>query len=208
VIGITLVVAGDSFFLTLFIVIIFHQMFEGLALGSRIAALGTKTTEEQVQARLGGHGHGHAAAPAAPAAPVVPVAVAADAKTGDMPPSYPTASTESSSVEENFKAPHFSLTKKCILASAFALITPLGMAIGIGVLDKFNGNDSNTLLAIAILDAISAGILIWVGVVEMWAEDWMYSSSELMNASPIVTILSLFGLMAGMALMGFLGKWA
>lgn len=202
-IGITLVVAGDSFFKTLFIVIVFHQMFEGLALGSRIAALGTKTAEEQVQQRLAGHS-GHAA-PAAPAA-----AATADSKTGDLPPNYPTttASTESSSVEENFKAPHFSLTKKCLLASAFALITPLGMAIGIGVLDKFNGSNPNTLLAIAILDAISAGILIWVGVVEMWAEDWMYSSSELMNASPIVTILSLFGLMAGMALMGFLGKWA
>ncbi|KAH6686433.1 zinc/iron transporter protein [Plectosphaerella plurivora] len=202
-IGITLVVAGDSFFKTLFIVIIFHQMFEGLALGSRIAALGTKTAEQQVQQRIGGHGHG----PAAVAAPAAP---AADTKTGDLPPNYPTttASTESSSVEENFKAPHFSLTKKCILASAFALITPLGMAIGIGVLDKFNGSNPNTLLAIAILDAISAGILIWVGVVEMWAEDWMYTHSELMNASPVVTILSLFGLMAGMALMGFLGKWA
>lgn len=204
-IGITLVVAGDSFFLTLFIVIVFHQVFEGLALGSRIAALGTKTTEQQVQARLGGHGHGHvAAAPAAAGAPNVPE----ESKTGELPPSYPTASTESSSVEDNFKTPHFSLTKKCLLASAFALITPLGMAIGIGVLDKFNGNDPNTLLAIAILDAISAGILIWVGVVEMWAEDWMYSTSELMNAGPVVTGLSLFGLMAGMALMGFLGKWA
>ena len=41
VIGLTLVVAGDSFFLTLFVVILFHQVFEGLALGSRIATIGT-----------------------------------------------------------------------------------------------------------------------------------------------------------------------
>ncbi|KAJ4287892.1 high-affinity Zn(2+) transporter zrt1 [Collariella sp. IMI 366227] len=39
-IGLTLVVAGDTFFLTLFAVIVFHQMFEGVALGTRIAALG------------------------------------------------------------------------------------------------------------------------------------------------------------------------
>ncbi|KAK9319137.1 hypothetical protein V1517DRAFT_355340 [Lipomyces orientalis] len=39
IIGLTLVVAGDSGFTTLFVVVIFHQMFEGLALGARIAGL-------------------------------------------------------------------------------------------------------------------------------------------------------------------------
>ena len=38
-IGITLVVAGDSVFATLLAVIVFHQAFEGLALGARISAL-------------------------------------------------------------------------------------------------------------------------------------------------------------------------
>lgn len=37
--GVRLVVAGDTF-LTLFVVILFHQMFEGIALGTRIAQLG------------------------------------------------------------------------------------------------------------------------------------------------------------------------
>ena len=39
VIGLTLVVAADSGFITLFIVILFHQIFEGFALGSRIAMI-------------------------------------------------------------------------------------------------------------------------------------------------------------------------
>ncbi|KAJ0362201.1 hypothetical protein COL922a_014498, partial [Colletotrichum nupharicola] len=38
-IGLTLVVAGDSFYKTLLVVIVFHQFFEGLALGARIAML-------------------------------------------------------------------------------------------------------------------------------------------------------------------------
>lgn len=38
-IGLTLVVAGDSFYQTLLVVIVFHQFFEGLALGARISLL-------------------------------------------------------------------------------------------------------------------------------------------------------------------------
>lgn len=132
--------AGDSAYIVLFIVILFHQIFEGLALGARIAALST------------------------------------------------------------------SLLTKCIMASAFAITTPLGMAIGIGVLDHFNGNDKSTIIAIGTLDAFSAGILIWTGFVSMWAHDWMYG--ELRNASLLRTTLSLFSLMAGIILMSVLGKWA
>ncbi|KAM0309544.1 hypothetical protein ACHAO8_008915 [Botrytis cinerea] len=140
-IGITLVVAGDSVFITLFIVIVFHQMFEGLALGARIAVIdGLKTT------------------------------------------------------------------KYIILPMAFTLVTPTGMAIGIGVINKFNGNDPSTIVALGTLDALSAGILTWIGFVNMWAHDWMYG--ELRDAGLIKTSVALISLMAGMALMGLLGKWA
>lgn len=47
---------------------------------------------------------------------------------------------------------------KLLMAAAFALITPLGMAIGIGVLNKFNGNDPSTIIALGTLDSFSAGI--------------------------------------------------
>ena len=141
VIGISLVVAGDSVFGTLFAVIVFHQMFEGVALGSVIAQL--KGT---------------------------------------------------------------SYFKKSLMASAFALVTPIGMAIGVGVLEHFNGKDPSTLIALGTLNALSAGILVWVGVVEMWAKDWL--AGPLAHAGWIKTGLSLFSLMLGMALMSLLGKWA
>lgn len=97
------------------------------------------------------------------------------------------------------------MKNKFFLAAAFALVTPLGMAIGIGVLHTFNGNDPATIIAIGTLDALSAGILVWVGVVEMWAHDWMLGG-EMTTAGPVHTALGMLALVAGMALMGLLGK--
>ncbi|KAI5908340.1 Fe(2+) transport protein 1 [Candida parapsilosis] len=93
-IGITLVVAADSYFITLFIVIVFHQFFEGLALGSRIIEL------------------------------------------------------------------RDSVWLKILMAAVFAIITPVGMAIGIGTLHEFNGNDPSTIIALGTLDSFSAGVLL------------------------------------------------
>lgn len=94
------------------------------------------------------------------------------------------------------------------MAAVFALTTPLGMAIGIGVLDQFNGSSAATLIAIGTLDALSAGILAWSAVVEMWAGDWMVKGGELARADGLTAAVGGFGLVAGMALMSFLGKWA
>ncbi|KAJ3577192.1 hypothetical protein NPX13_g3372 [Xylaria arbuscula] len=182
-VGLTLVVAGDSVFITLFVVIVFHQAFEGIALGSRIATAGRmsrpaenisepdlhsvhgKTTLEQTREQ----------------------AASVHAAGGVWQP--------------------LSMWEKLSMATAFALVTPVGMAIGIGVLHSFNGNDPSTVIAIGTLDAVSAGILLWVGVVEMWATDWLFGG-ELEDASISTTALGGVGLVAGMVLMGLLGKWA
>ncbi|RCI11073.1 hypothetical protein L249_7536 [Ophiocordyceps polyrhachis-furcata BCC 54312] len=186
-IGLTLVVAGDSFFVTLFVVILFHQVFEGLALGTRIATIGNGIGDPDtvVEGSDGGHSG------------------------GDKAGSH---SEDESSVA---RPVGFPMKKKLGLAALFAFITPIGMAIGIGVLGQFNGSDKSTLIAIGTLDALSAGILVWVGLVEMWAADWMKGSpghghggGELADANLFTVMLSGFALMAGMALMSFLGKWA
>jgi zinc transporter 1/2/3 len=139
-IGLTLVVAGDSFFRTLFVVVLFHQMFEGIALGTRIAAL------------------------------------------------------------------RVNLLPKMLMAGLFAIITPVGMAIGIGVLKRFNGNSPPTIVAIGTLNALSAGILVWVGLVEMWSRDWLHG--DMAKASPPHVLIGITSLMLGMGIMSVLGKWA
>lgn len=147
-IGLTLVVAGDSFYRTLLVVIVFHQFFEGLALGARIALLPRKTASF-----------------------------------------WPT---------------------KFIMATVFMLITPLGMAIGLGVIHNFNGNEKNTIVAIGTLDALSAGILVWVGVVDMWARDWIIEGGEMTGRSVGFAQVGagLFSLVIGFVCMSVLGKWA
>lgn len=206
-IGLTLVVAGDSFFLTLFAVIVFHQMFEGLALGTRIAALGrpcptssTDTAASGIPGHNHAHGHEHYHnhdADPVPAATTEPKLAAAPDSSADS-----THSTAAGAL-----TPSVSMRKKLLLALAFAIVTPLGMGIGIGVLHNFNGNDPATIIAIGTLDALSAGILVWVGVVEMWAHDWMLGG-EMTRAGPVRTGLGLVALVVGMAVMSLLGKWA
>lgn len=151
--GITLVVAGDSVFITLYVVILFHQMFEGLALGARIAALSPDPSHAN---------HKHLLS--------------------------------------------WEKVKNLVLPGVFACITPIGMAIGIGVLKSFNGNDPNTIIALGTLDAVSAGILMWVGLVGMWAHDWMFG--ELRDAKWTKVLPAGTALVTGMILMGVLGKWA
>ncbi|CCC06317.1 hypothetical protein SMACR_00532 [Sordaria macrospora] len=205
-IGITLVVAGDTFFLTLFAVIVFHQMFEGIALGSRIAALGTlppinAASSVHSHSHHGhshhGHSHSHAQEVKRPSLPTEPHS--------------PTCTdngmvSEDESVGVTVIKP-VSLKKKLLLASGFALVTPIGMAIGIGVLKQFNGNDPSTIIAIGTLDAVSSGILMWVGIVEMWAHDWMLGG-EMTTSGPLRTLAGLTSLIAGLAVMSLLGKWA
>lgn len=164
-------------------------MFEGIALGSRIATIGTCSNVHMVQSERSSqdtpHDHNKSATP----------------------------STDSPAVEDvATTSTGLSMKKKLGLAALFAFITPLGMAIGIGVLQEFNGNDKSTLIAIGTLDALSAGILVWVGLVEMWAADWMVGShghkAELADANLLTVTLAGFGLVSGLVLMSLLGKWA
>ncbi|KAH6982872.1 hypothetical protein BKA56DRAFT_484285 [Ilyonectria sp. MPI-CAGE-AT-0026] len=189
-IGLTLVVSGDEYFITLFVVILFHQMFEGIALGSRIATIGTIAD-----------------------AHVISVTRSSDEAVIQDSDKAVTTPSDSASSEEAVVIPTgLGMKKKLGLAALFAFITPIGMAIGIGVLQQFNGSNRSTLLTIGTLDALSAGILIWVGLVEMWAADWMVGShgkkAELADANLLTTTLAATGLIAGLILMSVLGKWA
>lgn len=186
VIGLTLVVAGDSFFITLFIVILFHQMFEGIALGTRIASVGHLTHSDPIHHAPGSPAGSHCGK----GVPVPSPTLQDIPMTNQVPSPKP-----------------LPMLQKLLMAAAFSIVTPIGMAIGIGVLHSFNGNDPQTLIALGTLDALSAGILVWVGLVEMWARDWMLAG-EMVHASAIVTISGGVALVAGMALMSFLGKWA
>ncbi|KAM0717101.1 hypothetical protein Q7P37_006953 [Cladosporium fusiforme] len=142
-IGLTLAVAGEEF-PTLYVVLVFHQTFEGLALGSRLASIDWPASKRWTPYLLG---------------------------------------------------------------IGYAVSTPIAIAIGLGVRQSFAPGGQTTLIVNGIFDSISAGILIYTGLVELMAHEFMFSGY--MQRAPLKEVLGAVATMAtGAGLMALLGKWA
>lgn len=128
-IGLTLAVAGAEF-TTLYIVLVFHQTFEGLGLGARLA-------------------------------------------TAPWPKSKKWT-------------PY-------MLAIGYAVSTPIAIAIGLGVRRKYSPGSQTTLIVNGVFDSISAGILIYTGLVELMAHEFVFSPR--MKNAPAREVLCAFILM-------------
>jgi zinc transporter 1/2/3 len=142
-IGLTLAVAGEEF-PTLYVVLVFHQTFEGLALGSRLASIEWPKSKRWT--------------------------------------------------------PYY-------LAIGYAISTPIAISIGLGVRQGFAPGSQTTLIVNGVFDSISAGILIYTGLVELMAHEFMFSGY--MQRAPLKEVLGAVATMAaGAGLMALLGKWA
>ena len=142
-VGLTLAVSGTEF-PTLYVVLVFHQTFEGLALGSRLASISWPKTKRWT--------------------------------------------------------PY-------LLASGYAVSTPIAIAVGLGVRQSFAPGSQTTLVVNGVFDSISAGILIYTGLIELMAHEFMFSGY--MQRAPLREVLAAVGTMAlGAGLMALLGKWA
>ncbi|KAF3939354.1 hypothetical protein ABW19_dt0206335 [Dactylella cylindrospora] len=113
IIGLTLAVTGENF-TTLYIVLVFHQTFEGLALGTRLA--------------------------------VIPFSKA------------------------RRSTPY-------IMAIAYGLSTPLAIAVGLAARNSYTADSSKALLVQGIFDAVSAGILLYTGLIELMAHEFLFSET-------------------------------
>jgi len=142
-IGLTLAVAGEEF-KTLYVVLVFHQTFEGLGLGTRLSAVPWYKSQRWIPYLLG---------------------------------------------------------------VTFALSTPIAIAIGLGVRTTYPPSSQTTLVTNGVFDSISAGILIYTGLIELIARDFVFS--EAMRGAKLRTFLSAYLVMClGAGLMALLGKWA
>ncbi|KYK62016.1 membrane zinc transporter [Drechmeria coniospora] len=140
-IGLTLGTTDGAGLVTLLVVLVFHQMFEGLGLGSRLALAPWPKRKRWL--------------------------------------------------------PY-------LLAMAFALSTPVGVAVGIGAQPS---NAPTQKLVNGLFDSISAGILMYTGLVELLAHEFMFNPH--MRRSPLKIQLFAFACVAaGVALMALLAKWA
>lgn len=142
-IGLSLAVAGDEF-KSLYIVLVFHQMFEGLGLGTRIA------TTNWGKRRW---------------------------------------------------TPY-------LLAIAYTLCTPIAIAIGLGVRHSYPPGSRRSLITNGVFDSISAGILVYTGIVELMAHEFLYSGEFKGPLGFKRMLIAYFIMCWGAGLMALLGKWA
>lgn len=143
-VGLSLSVSGEEFE-TLFIVLTFHQMFEGLGLGTRIA--------------------------------------------------------ETPWPESKRYTPW-------IMGAAFTCTSPIAAAIGIGVRNSFLPGSRTALITNGVFDSISSGILVYTGLVELMAHEFLYSN-QFKGPDGFRRMLAAYFIMCcGAALMALLGKWA
>ncbi|KAI1277565.1 ZIP zinc/iron transport family [Xylaria sp. FL0933] len=143
-IGLTLAVAGDEFNV-LYVVLVFHQTFEGLGLGSRLAA-----------------------------------AQWPKSKASWLP---------------------------YLLGFGYALSTPISIAIGLGIRTTLQPGSANAMLINGVFDSISAGILIYTGLVELLAHEFMFNE-QMRKAGLKVQMFALLCVAVGIGLMAVLAIWA
>ncbi|KAG0274279.1 hypothetical protein BGZ95_009942 [Linnemannia exigua] len=139
IIGVTLGVSSGSEFTGLLIALLFHQFFEGFALGARIADLD-----------------------------------------------------------------HESSSTHIILAFIFSLTTPLGILLGIAMSKTYQSDSVTALWTEGVLDAISTGILLYMGYVTLLAVEFNLNS-ELLRQSPRIKSWCFAALWAGAGVMALLG---
>lgn len=113
-IGLALSVSTGPAFIVLLIAIAFHQTFEGLALGSRIAGVGSFSTTS---------------------------------------------------------------LKPWIMSLMYGITTPIGQAIGLGVHGLYDPASQVGLLTVGIVNAVSSGLLLYAGLVQLLAEDFLSDAS-------------------------------
>lgn len=142
-IGMAISVATGPPFIVFLVAIAFHQTFEGLALGSRIAAL-------------------------------------------RFPKSSP---------------------RPWLMVLAYGTTTPIGQAIGLGVHKFYDPQSQAGLLMVGMMNAISSGLLLFAGLVQLLAEDFLTEKSykTLKGRTRVNAFLAVFG---GAGLMAAVGAFA
>lgn len=145
-IGLTLACAGDEF-ISLYIVLVFHQMFEGLGLGTRIATVEWR--------RTGSH-----------------------------------------------------RWTPWLLCLGFAITTPIAIAIGLGIRHSYPPNSRRALITNGVFDSISAGILIYTGLIELMAHEFLFGDEFKGEHGFKKMIWAYLIMITGAGIMALLGRWA
>ncbi|KAG2164119.1 hypothetical protein VTO58DRAFT_107176 [Aureobasidium pullulans] len=89
--------------------------------------------------------------------------------------------------------------------AGYGVTTPISMAVGLGLRTTYNSGSYESLLIVGVFDAISAGILVYNGLVELLARDFLFEPQTKSNRRLTFMMVCVF---LGAMLMCIVGEWA
>jgi zinc transporter 1/2/3 len=93
-----------------------------------------------------------------------------------------------------------------VLCALYGITTPLAIAIGLGVRTSYAPKSHTSLIVQGVLNAISAGFLIYSGLVELLAKDFLVDPKRTRNLSKLT--LNVAYVFLGAGIMALIGWWA
>lgn len=92
-----------------------------------------------------------------------------------------------------------------IMAAFFSLTTPVGIAIGVGISSVYKENGPTALIVQGVFNSASAGILIYMALVDLLAADFM---NPILQSNLRLQLGANISLLLGAGCMSVLAKWA
>ncbi|XP_072959974.1 zinc transporter 7-like [Typha angustifolia] len=99
----------------------------------------------------------------------------------------------------------FKNLRAVLMAAFFAVTTPTGIAVGAAVASFYNANSPRALVVEGLLDSVSAGILIYMALVDLIAADFLNTS---LSCNTKLQAASYAALLLGALAMSALAIWA
>lgn len=97
--------------------------------------------------------------------------------------------------------------KPWLMALAYGSTTPIGQALGLWLHELYDPASATGLITVGITNAVSSGLLLFAGLVELLAEDFLSDKSyQILRGRR--RIQACFSVAAGGALMALVGVWA
>lgn len=93
-----------------------------------------------------------------------------------------------------------------LLCAGYGLTTPIAIAIGLGLRTTYNSGSFTANIVSGMLDSISAGILLYTGLVELLARDFLFNPDRTQDDKQLTFMVC--SVLLGAGIMALLGKWA
>ncbi|KIY47565.1 Zinc/iron permease, partial [Fistulina hepatica ATCC 64428] len=94
-----------------------------------------------------------------------------------------------------------------LAAVLYGLTTPIGIAVGLAIRTTYAPGAPTASIVSGILDSLSAGVLLYTGLVELLAHEFLFTP-EMLESSNGHLAYAICCMLIGCALMALLGKWA